>query len=96
MSPEAHRLVVSGLFASAFALADLFSFVFFRDTNLYAMFAFPIGRIYTNVRNFLRNIQLNPNPNSPTDAPPYPQRPSGTQQHGFHHRLQFRGLFVLT
>ncbi|KAJ7240584.1 hypothetical protein C8J57DRAFT_1371531 [Mycena rebaudengoi] len=40
--------IETGLFASAFALADLFSFVFFRDTNLYAMFAFPIGRIYTN------------------------------------------------
>ncbi|KAJ7104448.1 hypothetical protein B0H15DRAFT_766897 [Mycena belliarum] len=38
----------TGTFASAFALADLFSFVFFRETNLYAMFAFPIGRIYTN------------------------------------------------
>jgi hypothetical protein len=41
-----------GTFASVFALADLFSFVFFRDTNLYAMFAFPIGRIYTNASYF--------------------------------------------
>lgn len=32
-----------------FALADMFSFLFHRDTNLYAMFAFPLGRIYTNV-----------------------------------------------
>ncbi|KAJ6595573.1 hypothetical protein DFH09DRAFT_1410161 [Mycena vulgaris] len=40
--------VETGTFASAFALTDLFSFVFFRKTNLYAMFAFPIGRIYTN------------------------------------------------
>ncbi|KAJ7512905.1 hypothetical protein B0H11DRAFT_1947928 [Mycena galericulata] len=39
----------TGTFASAFALADLFSFVFFRNTNLDYMFAFPIGRIYTNV-----------------------------------------------
>lgn len=40
--------VQTGLFASIFALADLFSFVLHRDTNLYAMFAYPIGRIYTN------------------------------------------------
>ncbi|KAJ6588640.1 hypothetical protein B0H19DRAFT_1248263 [Mycena capillaripes] len=40
--------IETGTFASMFALADLFSFVFFRNTNLYAMFAFPIGRIYTN------------------------------------------------
>ncbi|KAJ7691603.1 hypothetical protein B0H17DRAFT_1201020 [Mycena rosella] len=40
--------IETGTFASAFALADLFSFVFCRKTNLYAMFAFPIGRIYTN------------------------------------------------
>ncbi|KAJ6584584.1 hypothetical protein B0H19DRAFT_389920 [Mycena capillaripes] len=38
----------TGLFASMFALADLFSFLLHRDTNLYAMFAYPIGRIYTN------------------------------------------------
>ncbi|KXN88824.1 hypothetical protein AN958_06693, partial [Leucoagaricus sp. SymC.cos] len=40
--------IQTGLFASIFALADLFSFVLHRDTNLYAMFAYPIGRIYTN------------------------------------------------
>ncbi|KIK07237.1 hypothetical protein K443DRAFT_87626 [Laccaria amethystina LaAM-08-1] len=40
--------IQTGLFVSIFALADLFSFLLHRDTNLYAMFAFPIGRIYTN------------------------------------------------
>ncbi|KAG5340922.1 hypothetical protein C0989_012545 [Termitomyces sp. Mn162] len=40
--------IQTGLFASMFALADLFSFVLHGDTNLYAMFAYPIGRIYTN------------------------------------------------
>jgi len=40
--------IQTGLFASLFALADLFSFVLHGDTYLYAMFAFPIGRIYTN------------------------------------------------
>jgi thioester reductase-like protein len=44
--------IQTGLFASIFALADLFSFVLHGDTNLYAMFAFPIGRIYTNVCPF--------------------------------------------
>ncbi|KAF7296615.1 hypothetical protein HMN09_01069200 [Mycena chlorophos] len=38
----------TGMFASIFALADLFSFLLHRNTNLYAMFAYPIGRIYTN------------------------------------------------
>jgi len=40
--------IQTGLFASMFALADLFSFVLHRDTLLYAMFAYPIGRIYSN------------------------------------------------
>ncbi|KAG5652451.1 hypothetical protein H0H81_004995 [Sphagnurus paluster] len=40
--------VQTGLFASIFALADLFTFVLHPGTNLYAMFAYPIGRIYTN------------------------------------------------
>ncbi|KIM46054.1 hypothetical protein M413DRAFT_441116 [Hebeloma cylindrosporum] len=40
--------VQTGLFASIFALADLFSFMLHRNTNLYAMFAYPLGRIYTN------------------------------------------------
>ncbi|KAK7048042.1 chitin synthase III catalytic subunit-domain-containing protein [Favolaschia claudopus] len=38
----------TGLFASIFALADLFSFLLHRNTNLYAMFAYPLGRVYTN------------------------------------------------
>jgi len=40
--------IQTGLFASIFALADLFSFLLHQDTFLYAMFAYPIGRIYTN------------------------------------------------
>ncbi|KAF8665401.1 hypothetical protein AX16_000420 [Volvariella volvacea WC 439] len=40
--------VQTGLFASIFALADLATFLLHRDTNLYAFFAYPIGRIYTN------------------------------------------------
>ncbi|EPQ59857.1 hypothetical protein GLOTRDRAFT_126152 [Gloeophyllum trabeum ATCC 11539] len=40
--------VQTGLFASIFALGDLFGFLLHRQTNLYAMFAYPIGRIYTN------------------------------------------------
>lgn len=44
--------IQTGLFASLFALGDLFCFLWLRDTNLYAMFAYPLGRIYTNVRKF--------------------------------------------
>ncbi|KAF5327084.1 hypothetical protein D9619_004503 [Psilocybe cf. subviscida] len=40
--------VQTGLFVSIFAMADMFSFLFSRDTYLYAMFAYPLGRIYTN------------------------------------------------
>ncbi|KZT19766.1 hypothetical protein NEOLEDRAFT_933578 [Neolentinus lepideus HHB14362 ss-1] len=40
--------VQTGLFASIFALGDLFGFLLHRNTNLYGMFAYPIGRIYTN------------------------------------------------
>ncbi|KAJ7243938.1 hypothetical protein C8J57DRAFT_57229 [Mycena rebaudengoi] len=41
--------IQTGLFASIFALGDLFAFVFLRNTTtFYAMFAYPIGRIYTN------------------------------------------------
>ncbi|TFK77451.1 hypothetical protein BDN72DRAFT_953886 [Pluteus cervinus] len=40
--------IQTGLFVSLFALGDLFSFLLHRNTNLYAMFAYPIGRIYTN------------------------------------------------
>ncbi|ESK90964.1 hypothetical protein Moror_16362 [Moniliophthora roreri MCA 2997] len=40
--------IQTGFFVTVFALGDLFSFLFFRTTNWYAFFAFPIGRIYTN------------------------------------------------
>ncbi|EIM84074.1 uncharacterized protein STEHIDRAFT_170466 [Stereum hirsutum FP-91666 SS1] len=40
--------IQTGLFVTIFALGDMFSFHFNPTTNLYAMFAFPIGRIYTN------------------------------------------------
>lgn len=43
--------IQTGLFVSIFALGDLFTFVLHGNTNLYAMFAYPIGRIYTNVRS---------------------------------------------
>ncbi|KAF7293888.1 hypothetical protein HMN09_01184900 [Mycena chlorophos] len=47
-----NRLIIgaieTGVFASTFAMGDLFSFVFFQSSNLYLLFAFPIGRIYTN------------------------------------------------
>ncbi|KAF8899094.1 hypothetical protein BD779DRAFT_59911 [Infundibulicybe gibba] len=40
--------IQTGLFASIFALADLFSFLLDKDSYLYAFFAYPLGRIYTN------------------------------------------------
>lgn len=40
--------VQTGLFASLFALGDLFAFVSASNTYLYALFAYPLGRIYSN------------------------------------------------
>jgi hypothetical protein len=41
--------IQTGLFAGIFSLGDLITFVRLPTTNLYGMFAIPIGRIYTNV-----------------------------------------------
>ncbi|KAF9223108.1 hypothetical protein BS17DRAFT_835469 [Gyrodon lividus] len=40
--------IQTGLFAVIFSLGDLIAFVTVPTTNLYGMFAIPIGRIYTN------------------------------------------------
>lgn len=40
--------IQTGLFAVVFSLGDLVSFLALPTTNLYGMFAIPIGRIYTN------------------------------------------------
>ncbi|KAG9312358.1 hypothetical protein JVU11DRAFT_7678 [Chiua virens] len=40
--------VQTGLFAVIFSLGDLVTFVVCPNTNLYGMFAIPVGRIYTN------------------------------------------------
>jgi hypothetical protein len=41
--------IQTGLFAGLFSIADLITFIALPNTDLYAMFATPIGRIYTNV-----------------------------------------------
>ncbi|KAJ7829222.1 hypothetical protein B0H14DRAFT_2810757, partial [Mycena olivaceomarginata] len=40
--------IQTGLFAAMAALCDLFCFIFAPHTNFYMMFAYPLGRIYTN------------------------------------------------
>jgi len=40
--------IQTGFFVSLFAMADLFGFLFDQSSNLYSVFAMPIGRIYTN------------------------------------------------
>ncbi|CAL1713154.1 unnamed protein product [Somion occarium] len=40
--------IQTGVFASIFSLGDLLTFLTLPETNLYGMFAIPIGRIYTN------------------------------------------------
>ncbi|KAJ7323015.1 hypothetical protein DFH08DRAFT_888532 [Mycena albidolilacea] len=40
--------IQTGLFAAMFALSDLFCFIFAPHTSFDMMFAYPLGRIYTN------------------------------------------------
>ncbi|KAN0073600.1 hypothetical protein V8E55_012207 [Tylopilus felleus] len=40
--------IQTGLFAGIFSIGDLITFIAVPSTNLYGMFAIPIGRIYTN------------------------------------------------
>lgn len=40
--------IQTGLFAGIFSIGDLVCFLTVPETNLYGMFAIPIGRIYTN------------------------------------------------
>ncbi|KAI6009315.1 hypothetical protein EDC04DRAFT_858620 [Pisolithus marmoratus] len=40
--------IQTGLFASIFSLGDLITFLVLPYTNLYGMFAIPVGRIYSN------------------------------------------------
>lgn len=44
----AHGAIQTGLFAGIFSLADFISCIVAPTTNLYGMFAIPIGRIYSN------------------------------------------------
>ncbi|KAF8737899.1 hypothetical protein AX14_012270 [Amanita brunnescens Koide BX004] len=40
--------VQTGIFCTVFAMGDMISFLAMPQSNLFGMFAFPIGRIYTN------------------------------------------------
>ncbi|KAF8078980.1 hypothetical protein FPV67DRAFT_89118 [Lyophyllum atratum] len=50
--------IQTGTFSSLFAVGDLVSFTLYGDTNFYAMFAYPIGRIYTNTLLDTLNARL--------------------------------------
>ncbi|KAJ7744909.1 hypothetical protein B0H16DRAFT_1889538 [Mycena metata] len=54
--------IETGTFASMFAFAALFSFVFFPETELTTFFGFPIGRIYTNTLLHSLNARANLSP----------------------------------
>ena len=43
--------IQTGVFASIFSLGGLIGFLASPNTNLYGMFAIPIGRVYTAVSN---------------------------------------------
>lgn len=44
--------IQTGVFASIFSLGDLVAFLALPHTNIYGMFAIPLGRIYTNASMF--------------------------------------------
>lgn len=44
--------IQTGLFSTLFAIGNLIVFNRFPKTNLYILFNWPVGRIYTNVRSF--------------------------------------------
>lgn len=48
--------IQTGLFAGIFSIGDLITFIAVPSTNLYGMFAIPIGRIYTNVSDLVRML----------------------------------------
>lgn len=52
----AHGAIQTGLFAGIFSLADFISCIVAPTTNLYGMFAIPIGRIYSNVRSVVNSL----------------------------------------
>ncbi|EKM74884.1 hypothetical protein AGABI1DRAFT_116689 [Agaricus bisporus var. burnettii JB137-S8] len=49
--------VQTGIFATIFAAGDLISFVTNPETNIYGMFAIPLGRIYTNTLMHTLNLR---------------------------------------
>ena len=52
--------IQTGLFAGIFSMGDLITFVVLPSTNLYGMFAIPIGRIYTNVSVLIIHMVCRP------------------------------------
>ncbi|KXN90292.1 hypothetical protein AN958_04325, partial [Leucoagaricus sp. SymC.cos] len=56
-----HRLIrgaiQTGIFSTIFAAGDLICFVTSSNTQLYGMFAIPLGRIYTNTLMYTLNMR---------------------------------------
>ncbi|KAK6997392.1 hypothetical protein R3P38DRAFT_1898915 [Favolaschia claudopus] len=98
-----NRLIIgaieTGVFAAAFAMGDLFSFTFFQTSNLYLLFAFPIGRIYTNTllhvlnsRDSIRNASQTTGPISLSEVLTDNNRGQGPQHHGGHSNKQSQNI----
>ena len=51
--------IQTSLLSSIFSLCNLITFILFPDMNFYAMFAFPVGRIYTNVSVCAMEVSFN-------------------------------------
>ncbi|KAF8343639.1 hypothetical protein F5887DRAFT_292591 [Amanita rubescens] len=50
--------IQSGTFATIFAIGDMVTFLLIPELNLYGMFTFPIGRIYTNTLMYTLNMRM--------------------------------------
>jgi len=70
--------IQTGLFAGIFSLGDLITFTCWPDTNMYGMFAIPIGRIYTNtlLDTLLARTELRQQLNGTVDVDSTRQAPS--------------------
>lgn len=76
-----HRLmrgsIQTGLFAGIFSMGDLITFTRWPDTNMYGMFAIPIGRIYTNV-SYVRPCRHSDDADAFVDSTRHPSHEVGT------------------
>lgn len=86
--------IQTGLFVSIFALGDMFAFHFASSTNIYATFAFPIGRIYSNVSKLTSSSLDRPDSLSSKDSARHPSFPSPHEYYAHRRYPRCRGEYI--